>query len=96
MPGEAGTYELFVSCESAGLTTDRRRGLFTIHVVDAKGQSLSLVTALNGNFYTATPVTYPVQVKASLCPSTVSMVGPVQAPGSCNGCHSSGFRIHVP
>ena len=37
VPGETGTYELFVSCESAGLTTDRRQGLFTIHVVDADG-----------------------------------------------------------
>ena len=37
VPGEPGTDELFVSCESAGLSTDRRRGLFTIHVVEAAG-----------------------------------------------------------
>ena len=68
----------------------------TIHVTDAAGQKLTLISALNGNFYTGTAVTYPVTVSASRCPSTVAMSGQVQAPGGCNGCHSSTFRIHLP
>lgn len=68
----------------------------TIHVTDAAGQKLTLISALNGNFYTGTAVTYPVTVSASRCPSTVKMSGQVGAPGGCNGCHNSSFRIHLP
>ena len=68
----------------------------TIHVTDAKGQKLSLVSALNGNFYTSTPVTYPLTVSASDCPYDAAMSGSVQSPASCNSCHTSTFRVHLP
>jgi hypothetical protein len=67
----------------------------TVHITDAKGVEVKLITANNGNFWTATALTYPVQVKASLCPTTVMMpVAP--STGSCNTCHSSGNRVHLP
>ncbi len=71
----------------------------TIVVTDANDQELKLITARNGNFYTAQPIAYPVQVKGSLCPNTIEMVSPVEANGaSCNlgGCHdAAGNRIYV-
>lgn len=70
----------------------------TLHITDARGQSLTLITQGNGNFYTGTPVTYPLTVSGSQCPYNVAMSGTVPAPASCNaaGCHASGFRIHLP
>jgi hypothetical protein len=68
----------------------------TINVTDAAGQKLKLVSADNGNFWTMTPVTYPVTVNASLCPSTVAMHSSVGGNGACNNCHNSTFRVHVP
>jgi hypothetical protein len=69
----------------------------TIHVLDATGRRIDLITALNGNFYTSQAVAYPVTVSASLCPSTVPMIESVASGApSCNGCHGSGFRVHVP
>jgi hypothetical protein len=68
----------------------------TINVTDAAGQSIKLVTAANGNFYTATPLTYPLKVNASLCPNTIAMNGSVDASGACNSCHNNSFRVHIP
>lgn len=49
-----------------------------------------LIVATNGNFYTTNPVTFPTTTKASLCPDTKPMVGPLNAAGdgNCNNCHN--------
>jgi hypothetical protein len=71
----------------------------TVHVVDATGADVALVTARNGNFWTAQPFAFPVTVRASRCPETRPMIGAVSATGAdCNrgGCHTAGFRIYLP
>ena len=49
-----------------------------------------LIVADNGNFYTTNPVTFPTTTKASLCPDTKPMIGPLNAAadGNCNNCHN--------
>ncbi len=49
-----------------------------------------LFVATDGNFYTSNPVTFPTTTKASLCPDTKPMVGPLNAAadGNCNNCHN--------
>lgn len=71
----------------------------TVHVIDADGDELQLVTASNGNFYTAAPVTFPVTTRASKCPDSRPMVATVAETGaSCNiaGCHDADLRITLP
>ncbi|HJZ85087.1 MAG TPA: hypothetical protein VKN99_07935 [Polyangia bacterium] len=71
----------------------------TIHVRDANGQQLTLVSALNGNFYTSLSVVYPLTVSASACPNAAPMLATVAAPGGCNSCHLSGGtpgRVRLP
>jgi hypothetical protein len=72
----------------------------TIEVSDASGKSVKIVSANNGNFWTTTPLTFPIQVAASLCPARVPMVAAVAtqtgANGACNNCHNSTMRVHVP
>lgn len=70
----------------------------TVTVKDANGQVVDIVTQLNGNFYTSTPVTFPLTVMASSCPAATPMIGQVaQGGGGCNqtNCHST-MRIHLP
>jgi hypothetical protein len=66
----------------------------TVELTDAKGVTLNLVSAMNGNFYTDHPLTYPVRVSASLCPTTAPMVTLVDGPADCNSCHTGAMRIH--
>lgn len=66
----------------------------TLEVIDANGTVLRLPTYDNGNFYTATPVVFPVTVRASDCPTGISMVGAAPQ-GSCNTCHGAGSHIHL-
>ena len=68
----------------------------TIHIIDAAGTELRLVTADNGNFWTSTPLAYPVRVRASRCPDGAEMPEPIAAWDGCNGCHGTGKRIHLP
>jgi hypothetical protein len=73
------------------------RGGATVSIVDAKGQNIKLIADVEGNFYTAQAVTFPLTVSASACPSSKAMVGkPPQ--GSCNagGCHDAGRPISLP
>lgn len=65
----------------------------TIEVTDATGKVVKLTTYSNGNFYTTTPVTKPLKVRATKCPSDRPMIGAVND-GSCNGCHNSTMRIY--
>jgi hypothetical protein len=66
----------------------------TIHVTDAKGTSITMVTANNGNFWTPTALTPPFKLSASSCPNTAAMSN--TATGFCNQCHGAGFRVHLP
>src|SRR5690606_31148111 len=50
----------------------------TVVVTDANGTDIPLITASNGNFYTAQLITFPVAVKVSKCPTSMSMPDPVQ------------------
>lgn len=68
----------------------------TINVTDAAGTTIKIISADNGNFWSSTPLVYPLKVNASLCPSTVAMSSTVGGNGACNNCHNSTFRVHVP
>lgn len=71
----------------------------TIHLIDADGNDVSMISAANGNFWTTQAVAFPLTTHASACPDTRPMISPVTESGAdCNaaGCHGSGFRIHVP
>ncbi len=71
----------------------------TLHIVDATGKELSLVSARNGNFWSSQPVTYPLSAAASGCPSRSTMAAPIQqGGGNCNsgGCHDGDFRVFLP
>ena len=69
----------------------------TVHVIDALGTDVAVLTGTNGNFYTLELVTYPVVAFASLCPDVRPMLAPIaDGDGSCNhaGCHTAGFRTY--
>ena len=73
----------------------------TLTVLDAAGKTLDVVSQANGNFYTSTPVAFPVTVTASLCPNVAPMITKVTATmDGCNkgDCHASGGQgvIHLP
>ena len=68
----------------------------TINVTDAAGKRVKVVSANDGNFWTTTPLTFPLKVDASLCPATTPMSATVSGNGACNNCHNSTFRVHVP
>jgi hypothetical protein len=71
-----------------------------IVITDANNQTINVVTAsLNapGNFYYDQPIAFPIQVKASSCPTTVPMVSAVQSTGGgCTSCHNAQMQIHLP
>ncbi len=60
----------------------------TIVVIDGNNQVLKLVTADNGNFWSALPIQTPLYMRASLCPSNEIMQSLTQT-GDCNAgsCH---------
>lgn len=65
---------------------------FNVSFVDADGSRIDVVTSLNGNFYSADPITFPVTAFVSACPDVVPM--PILLTlGDCNGCHVAGDRI---
>jgi hypothetical protein len=61
----------------------------TITVIDAKGATHDLVSALNGNFYTGQAIPLPAKVFASSCPTIATMTSSISL-GSCNSCHVGG------
>lgn len=82
---------------SAGGTMPVAGGTF--HLIDALGTDVVVTSQSNGNFYSTDLVTFPVLAFGSLCPDVTPMLTPLgEADGSCNtsGCHTSGFRIHLP
>ncbi len=71
----------------------------TIIVTDANNVVTKLITASNGNFYSARTFAYPVKVTASKCPDTRPMIAEVAtAGGDCNTCHQPGQsgRVFLP
>jgi len=78
------------------------RGGATIHLQDSVGNvATAIAHATNGNFYATDGfVMYPAKAFASLCPDVLGMVAPVDVStgANCNtaGCHTAGFRVHVP
>jgi hypothetical protein len=69
----------------------------TIRLTDGKGTAVDLVTGTNGNFYGTGAVAFPVTARASGCPNDAVMSAQVQSTGgSCNGCHGTGNRVHLP
>jgi hypothetical protein len=73
----------------------------TIYLQDQFGNIATTLTHAQGNFFSTDGyVMYPAKAFVSLCPDVIGMVGPVdQTTGAnCNtaGCHTAGFRIHLP
>jgi hypothetical protein len=73
----------------------------TIYVQDAAGNIATTITRPNGNFFTAEGfVQYPAKVFVSRCPDVLAMLGAVDeiTGANCNtsGCHTAGFRVHLP
>ena len=73
----------------------------TIYLQDQFGNIATTLTHGQGNFFSTDGyVMYPAKAFATLCPDVLGMVGPVDATtgANCNtaGCHTSGFRIHLP
>jgi hypothetical protein len=80
----------------------------TIELIDANGTKVTVVTASQGapgNFWTDTPLVFPVTVRASKCPfdrpmPTKLAAGATIAQGDGNcaraGCHDANNLIHVP
>ena len=73
----------------------------TIYLQDSAGNVATAITHGQGNFFSADGfVTYPAKAFVSLCPTVLEMIGPVDqlSGANCNtsGCHSAGFRVHVP
>ena len=69
----------------------------TLHLMDAAGGDLVVVTAANGNFWSTDPVAAPAVAYAAQCPTVVPMQTPLAGGDmSCNrgGCHTTGFRMH--
>jgi hypothetical protein len=74
----------------------------TITAIDAQGTTVNMVSQTNGNFYTTTPVTFPVTIYASECQisQTAQMMTatvPASSNGGCNssGCHTTGAQGHI-
>ena len=70
----------------------------TVVVKDANNQTVKMVTATNGNFYTSSAIAFPITVMATECPNVSAMSAQVtQGQGGCNkvGCHTTGAQGHI-
>ena len=68
-----------------------------IHLVNANGSDVVVLTAQNGNFWSFDTLAFPVTAYAAQCPTVEPMITPLElADGSCNraGCHTAGFRVY--
>jgi hypothetical protein len=70
----------------------------SVEIVDAKGQLLTIATAVDGSFHTADAVSHPLKVRVSRCPGDAPMMGKVFRVESCNqtNCHGASMRMHLP
>jgi hypothetical protein len=67
----------------------------TVTITDSKGTKITMVTGSTGNFYTASPISFPATVQVSKCPDINTMPTTI-AVGGCNSCHTAAMRIHLP
>jgi hypothetical protein len=82
-------------------TGDKPLAGATIYLQDSAGNVATTITRPNGNFFNADGfVMYPAKAFVSLCPNVIEMVGAVDeiTGANCNtsGCHTAGFRVHLP
>jgi hypothetical protein len=77
----------------------------TVHAVDAMGRQYEAISRMNGNFWIREsdgPLTFPIKVWASACPTVKEMVLLTPDPGDCNdtsgACHTHDppFRVRLP
>jgi len=71
----------------------------TIHIIDANGVDIPVISRANGNFYTTQQIAFPIKTHVGLCPNVRQMIGAVQQTGGdCNsaGCHGTTFRVNIP
>jgi hypothetical protein len=66
-----------------------------VHLTDADGQTLTLVTNLAGNFYTEAPLRFPLRAAVEHQGHTAEMEPDVPY-GGCNGCHRLPPRQEAP
>lgn len=96
--GEGPTYTAAgTAYKGAGTATPYVGG--TVHLIDANGNDIALVTQANGNFYTSQALAFPLTTSISSCPYTLGMSAQVQTgQGSCNqaGCHDANLPISLP
>ena len=67
-----------------------------IHVLDAAGADVAMITATNGNFWSTDPLVAPAVAFTARCPDVVPMQTALATDDvSCNrgGCHTAGFRV---
>ena len=68
-----------------------------VHVLDAAGADIAMITASNGNFWAIDPIAAPAVAFAARCPDVIPMQAALTTDdASCNrgGCHTAGFRAH--
>jgi hypothetical protein len=58
----------------------------TVKIVDATGKQLSLTSNRVGNFYTQTPLAFPLAIEVAAAGAAQKM--PAATNGGCNGCHT--------
>ena len=73
----------------------------TVYVQDSAGNVATAISRPNGNFFTSDGFAmYPAKAFVSLCPDVLEMIAPVdeRTGANCNtsGCHTAGFRVHLP
>jgi hypothetical protein len=71
-----------------------------ITYIDAKGETGDMRSGANGNFWWTLPVTFPVTLIASSCPTIAPMTATISSGEGCNrtGCHTASGgagRIHL-
>jgi hypothetical protein len=66
-----------------------------VHVTDADGQTVTLVTNRAGNFYTEAPLRFPLQAAVEYLGSVHEMEPDVPY-GGCNACHRLPPRQEAP
>lgn len=67
----------------------------TVVLTASDGTDIYLVTADNGSFHTAEPLAASFPKRVTRCPYDVTADSPGNN-GACNGCHTTGNRIHLP
>lgn len=68
----------------------------TLHLMNAAGLDVTVITEANGNFWSTEAIGFPAVAFVARCPDVEPMVTPLgERDVGCNraGCHTSGFRI---